>query len=254
MDSQAAMTRGSISIWLRPDTFVSDQCQQLIFYARFTDIFQGCFICHGVVVSLPQCGLISLENKQRAHDVVIPSLLRENDAETSFRRNNDVIITSCFCWGKKTQQNASKRERCGACCLVIVACWLLLVAWWLLIVACCLLLVACCLLLGDWHCCLWLHCFVLWKLRWNIMSTHWGRVTHICVGKLTIIGSDNGLSPERRQTIIWTNAGILLIGPLGTNFREIVIEIQTFSLKKIRLKMSSAKCCSFRLGLNVLTL
>ena len=82
--------------------------------------------------------------------------------------------------------------------------------------------------------------------------THWGRVTHICVGKLTIIGSVNGLSPVRRQAIIWTNAGILLIGPLGTNFSEILFEIQTFSLKKIRLKMSSAKCCSFRLGLNVL--
>ena len=83
--------------------------------------------------------------------------------------------------------------------------------------------------------------------------THWGRVTHICVSELPIIGSDNGLSPGRRQTIIWTNAGILLIGPLGTNFSEILIVIQTFSLKKIRLKMSSAKCCSFRLGLNVLT-
>ena len=46
--------------------------------------------------------------------------------------------------------------------------------------------------------------------------THWGRVTHICVSKLTIIGSDNGLSPDRRQAIIWNNAGILLIGPLGT--------------------------------------
>ena len=84
--------------------------------------------------------------------------------------------------------------------------------------------------------------------------THWGRATHMCVSKLTIIGSDNGLSPGRRQAIIWTNAGILLIGPLGTNRNEILIEIQTFSLKKIRLKMSSAKCCSFRLGLNVLTL
>ena len=82
--------------------------------------------------------------------------------------------------------------------------------------------------------------------------THWGCVTHICVGKLTIIGSDNGLSPERRQAIIWINAGILLIGPLGTNFSEILIEIQTFSLKKMRLKMLSAKCCSFRFGLNVL--
>ena len=50
--------------------------------------------------------------------------------------------------------------------------------------------------------------------------THWGRVTHICVSQLTIIGSDNGLSPGRRQAIIWTNAGILLIGPLGTNLSE----------------------------------
>ena len=71
--------------------------------------------------------------------------------------------------------------------------------------------------------------------------THYGRMTHICIGKLTNMGSDNGLSPGRRQAIIWTNAGILLIGPLGTNFSEILIEIQTFSLKKIRLKMLSAK-------------
>ena len=82
--------------------------------------------------------------------------------------------------------------------------------------------------------------------------THWGRVTHICVGKLTIIGSDNGLMPERRQAIIWTNAGILIIGPLGTNFSEILSEIHTFSLKKMLLKMSSAKWRPFCLGLNVL--
>ena len=43
--------------------------------------------------------------------------------------------------------------------------------------------------------------------------THWGRVTHICLSNLTIIGSENGLSPGRRQAIIWTNAGVLLIGP-----------------------------------------
>ena len=41
--------------------------------------------------------------------------------------------------------------------------------------------------------------------------THWGRVTHICVSKLTTIGSDNGLSPGRRQAIIWTKAGMLLV-------------------------------------------
>ena len=71
--------------------------------------------------------------------------------------------------------------------------------------------------------------------------THWGRATHICVGKLTTIGSDDGLSPGRRQAIIWTIAGISLIGPLGTNFSEILIRIQTFSFKKMHLKMPSAK-------------
>ena len=69
--------------------------------------------------------------------------------------------------------------------------------------------------------------------------THCGRVTHICVGKLTIISSDNGLSPGQSQAIIWINAGILLIGPLGTNFSEILIEIDTISFKKMHLKMSS---------------
>ena len=82
--------------------------------------------------------------------------------------------------------------------------------------------------------------------------THWGRVTHICVSNLTIIGSDNDLSPGRRQAIIWTNAEMLLIGPLGTNFIEILIEVQAFSFKKMHLKMSSAKWRPFCLGLNVL--
>ena len=83
--------------------------------------------------------------------------------------------------------------------------------------------------------------------------THRGRVTHICVANLTIIGSDNGLSPGRRQAIIWTNAGILFIGPPGPpNFSEILIEILTFSFKKMRLKVSSAKWRPFCLGLNVL--
>ena len=48
--------------------------------------------------------------------------------------------------------------------------------------------------------------------------------------------TDNGLSPGRRQAIIWTNDGIFLSGPLRTNF-----EIHAFSVKKMHLKMSSAK-------------
>ena len=55
---------------------------------------------------------------------------------------------------------------------------------------------------------------------WDI-STHWGRVTHICVNKPTVIGSDNGLSPGQCQAIMWTNDGILLIGPMGTNFSAV---------------------------------
>ena len=82
--------------------------------------------------------------------------------------------------------------------------------------------------------------------------TQWGRVTHICVGKLTIMGSDNGLSPRRCQAIIWTNAGILLILTLGTNFSEISSAIHTSSFKKMHLKISSAKWRPFCLGLNVL--
>ena len=94
---------------------------------------------------------------------------------------------------------------------------------------------------------IWLH-----NRSQSLSLTHWGRVTHICVNKLTIIGSDNGLSPGRRQAIIWTNDGILLIAPLGTNFSEILIEIYIFSFKKMHLKMSSGNWQPFCFGLNVL--
>ena len=76
-------------------------------------------------------------------------------------------------------------------------------------------------------------------------STHWGRVTHTCVSKLTIIASDNGLSPGRRQAIIWTNDGLLWIRTLGTNLSEILSKIDT-------LKMWSAKWRQFCFGINVL--
>ena len=57
---------------------------------------------------------------------------------------------------------------------------------------------------------------------------HRVQVMHICVNKLNIIGSDNGLSPGQQQAIIWTNVGILLIGPLETNFNETLIKIYIF--------------------------
>ena len=76
-------------------------------------------------------------------------------------------------------------------------------------------------------------------------------MTHICISKLTIIGSDNGLSHGRRQAIIWTNAGILSIRTLGTNFSEILGVIHSFSFSKMHLKMS-AKWGVFGLSLNEL--
>ena len=59
----------------------------------------------------------------------------------------------------------------------------------------------------------WIH------VTFSPLLIHWGPVIHICVSELTTIDSDNGLSPIRRQAIIWINAGILLIEPLRrTNF------------------------------------
>ena len=77
-----------------------------------------------------------------------------------------------------------------------------------------------------------------WQDIWTLMLTHWGWVKHICIGNLTIIGSDNGSSPGRRQAIIRANAGILLIGPLGTDFSEILF-----------IHFQSRKCIwKYRLG------
>ena len=88
--------------------------------------------------------------------------------------------------------------------------------------------------------------------------THWDRVTHICIGNLTIIGSDNGLLPGQCQAIIWTNDGILLIGPLGTKFGGNLIKIYITSFKKMQLKMlfenrRPLRIKTFCLSLNVLT-
>ena len=82
--------------------------------------------------------------------------------------------------------------------------------------------------------------------------THWGRVTHMYIDKLTIIGSDNGLLPGRCHAIIWTNDGISLIKPLGTNFSEILSKVHTFSFMRMHMKMLSAKSWPFCLGRNVL--
>ena len=87
-------------------------------------------------------------------------------------------------------------------------------------------------------------CLILALSMTTYILTRWGRVKHICVSKLAIIGADNGLLPSRRQAIIWTNTGILLIRPLGTNFSE------TFKIQNL-LKTSCAKWRPFCVDLNV---
>ena len=84
-----------------------------------------------------------------------------------------------------------------------------------------------------------------------IQWSHWARVTHICVSEITSIGSDNCLSPD--QAIIWIDDEIFLRWPLETSFRKNVIEVHTFALMKMHLKMSSGKCRPFCLGFNVVT-
>ena len=86
----------------------------------------------------------------------------------------------------------------------------------------------------------------------SLVLNRWQAIIWTSGGKLTIIGLDNGLSPGRRQAIIRTNVGILLIGSQGTNFNEILIEIHISLFKKIHLKMSSGKWQPFCLSLNVL--
>ena len=67
-------------------------------------------------------------------------------------------------------------------------------------------------------------------------------MTHVCVSTLTIIGSDNDLSPGRRRTVTWTNVGILLIGLLGTNFNEILIENPFENVIKMAAISSRLEC------------
>ena len=83
--------------------------------------------------------------------------------------------------------------------------------------------------------------------KWQLRSCHiiqHSLISTFCriyaSGNWAIIGSCNGLSPVRCQAITWTNADLLSIGLLGTNFSESWIRILSFSFKKKHLKMLSA--------------
>ena len=83
--------------------------------------------------------------------------------------------------------------------------------------------------------------------RWLKPLHYWGRARHICVSYLKTTGSDNGLSPDRHQSVVWTNDRILSVGPLEINFHEISFEIRICTFKTMHLKMPS-----FRFVLNLL--
>ena len=83
------------------------------------------------------------------------------------------------------------------------------------------------------------------------LLTHWGRMIHICISKFTIMGSDDGLSPGQPQAIFWTNTGILLIWPLGTNFSELLIEVHIFT-QESTFEKGVCKMLAIFLCLNVL--
>ena len=72
-------------------------------------------------------------------------------------------------------------------------------------------------------------------------------MTHVCVGNLTIIGS-----PGRRQAIIWTSAGILLIGPLGEKLQWSFNQNSTTFIEENPFENVVCEMASFCLRLNVL--
>ena len=152
----------------------------------------------------------------------ITHLLTSSDTLSSFRSDNGLIINIHFRWEIVDFPRWNKVNHLISCLITIYVPLTIMIYF----------------LVHHWY--------------RPIMLTHWGRVTHICVIESTIIGSNNGLSPGRRQAIIWTNDWILLIGTLGTKFSEILSEIHTFSCTKMRLEMWSPKWRPFCLGLYVL--
>ena len=98
------------------------------------------------------------------------------------------------------------------------------------------------------------HFRIFWDKNNTDISTHWGQVTHICVSQLghqwfiwCLIASP---APCHYMNQCWFNVS----WTTGNNFQWISNQIQQFPFKKMRLKMSSGKCWSFCLNLNVLTI
>ena len=71
------------------------------------------------------------------------------------------------------------------------------------------------------------------------MLTNWRRVTHICVSKFTIIGTDIGSAPVRHQAIIWTNVELMLIRPMGNRSRNSYIFFQENASEYVVCEMAA---------------
>ena len=82
--------------------------------------------------------------------------------------------------------------------------------------------------------------------------TDWGRVTHICISKWTIIGSDNGFVTWSASSHYLNQCWNIINFTLKNRFQWL-IKIHIFSFKKMHLKMLSAEWHLFCLGLNVIT-
>ena len=78
--------------------------------------------------------------------------------------------------------------------------------------------------------------------------THLTLVPHICVSEMGQHWFRYGLLLNRHQAIIWTNAGLLSNGPLGTNCSEVLIKLQNFPSQKCTWKYSLWKSSHFVQG------
>ena len=93
----------------------------------------------------------------------------------------------------------------------------------------------------------WLGAMATADLEWaDLLISPQGRI-YASVNQVSI-GSDNGVSPIWRQAIIRTNARLLSIGPLGTNFNEILSKYKTFLSRKCTWKYRLWNGAHFVLG------
>ena len=74
------------------------------------------------------------------------------------------------------------------------------------------------------------HSCVSMKSRHGYLISPWCRI-NVSVNRANIV-SYNGLSRIRRQAMIWTKAGLLAIGPLGTNVSDISNKIKLYIHEK----------------------